>query len=142
MTRRARWRLAAVVLTCVGMSSCVTNTPKAPVMLGGVDLSRPVSDLYNKPFWTIELDGREIVFTGVDIRRTIAPQPRPVMSTEQAVYDTVTAAGEALRVTLRAVDGCSDSMSEESYPLAVVVELGDQVFTGCAAGTLDQIIVA
>ena len=131
-----------MVLTCFGMCSCVTSTPQVPVMLGGVDLSRPVSGLYNEPFWTIELDGREIVFVGADIRRTIAPQPRPVMSPGQAVYDTVTAAGEALRVTLRAVDGCSDSMSEASYPLALVVELGDQVFTGCAAGTLDRIIVA
>lgn len=142
MTRRASWRLAAVALTCFGLCSCVTNGSQVSAVLGGVDLSRPVSGFCYEPFWMIELDGRDIVFVGADIPRTIAPQPKPVISPGHAIYDTNTAAGESLRVTLRAVDGCSDSMSEDSYPLAVVVELGDQVFTGCAAGTLDQIIVA
>jgi len=109
----------------------VPSDEPAPV-LAGVDLGQPVRALGTEPFWNVELTGTEMVFTGVDAPEQRAPQPNPVAQGTTATYESETADGTDLRVTLIATE-CSDGMSDRTWPLTAMVKVGDRDLTGCAA---------
>jgi uncharacterized membrane protein len=112
------------------------DQPEAPPSpspdLGGVDLDRPVRVLGNEPFWSVELTGRELVYTTPDAAEQRAPQPAPLVQGTTATWESETAEGTALKVTLVATE-CSDGMSDRTYPLTAMVKFGDRDLTGCAA---------
>lgn len=103
-------------------------------VLAGVDLGQPVRALGTEPFWSIELTGTELVYTAPEPPEQRAPQPRPVVQGTTAVYETKTAEGTALSVTLVATE-CSDGMSDRTYPLTAMVRIGEVSLSGCAAST-------
>ncbi len=105
----------------------------APV-LGGVDLGRPVRVLGNEPFWAVEMTGTEMVYTTPEPPEQRARQPDPVVQGTTATWETETADGTGLKVTLVATE-CSDGMSERTYPLTAMVKIGDLDLTGCAASS-------
>lgn len=111
----------------------VPSDAPAPV-LGGVDLGQPVRALGTEPFWNVELTGTEMVYTGVDTPEQRAPQPDPVAQGTTATFESETADGTDLRVTLIATE-CSDGMSDRTWPLTAMVKVGDRDLTGCAAST-------
>ena len=51
-----------------------------------------------------------------------------------AMFEAETADGQPISVTLIATE-CSDGMSDRTYPLTALVEVGERTLTGCAAST-------
>jgi uncharacterized membrane protein len=105
-----------------------------PAVVGGVDLSSPVRLVGNEPFWSIDLTGEALVYKGVDRPEQRAPQPRPVVQGTVATYEATTGQGTAIRIMLTATE-CSDGMSDRTYPLTAMVEVGSERLNGCAAST-------
>jgi uncharacterized membrane protein len=130
------------VLTVLTLTACSQaeapdqpDTPPEPApVLGGVDLARPVRALGTEPFWSVELNGTEMVYTTPEPPGQRAPQPDPVVQGTTATWEAETADGTAMRVTLVATE-CSDGMSDRTYPLTAMVKVGDLELTGCAAST-------
>ena len=108
--------------------------PEPPPVLGGVDLAQPVRVLGNEPFWAVEMTGTEMIYTTPEPPEQRAPQPNPVVQGTTATWETETADGTALKVTLVATE-CSDGMSDRTYPLTAMVGIGDLELTGCAASS-------
>ena len=128
--------IAALVLTACSPAAEAPEAPEpapapAPV-LAGVDLTQPLRALGTEPFWAVELTGSELVYSGADRPEQRAPQSEPTMQGTMAVWEATTGAGNPLKVSLTATD-CSDGMSEVSYPLTALVEIGDEPLMGCAA---------
>lgn len=109
-------------------------TPEPASTLAGVDLSRPVRLLGTEPFWGIDLTGTEIVYSGADRPEQRGPQPKPTIQGTVATFETTTTAGSAIAITLTATE-CSDGMSDRTYPLTALVEVGGETLMGCAAST-------
>jgi len=105
----------------------------APV-LAGVDLGQPVRVGGNEPFWTVEITGTELIYSGVDRPEQRAPSPTPLVQGTVATYEATTAIGTSLNITLTATT-CSDGMSDRTYPLSAIVKVGEETLTGCAASS-------
>ncbi len=129
--------LAVLALVACSPAEEPAPPPEAPEpapVLGGVDLAKPVRALGTEPFWSVELTGTEMVYTTPEPPEQRAPQPNPVVQGTTATWETETADGTALKVTLVATE-CSDGMSDRTYPLTAMVKLGERELTGCAAST-------
>ena len=135
-------RPAFAILAVLALAACSpaqepAPPPEAPEpapVLGGVDLAQPVRALGTEPFWIVELTGTEMVYTAPEPPEQRAPQPNPVVQGTTATWETETADGTTLSVTLIATE-CSDGMSDRTYPLTAMVKLGERELTGCAAST-------
>jgi uncharacterized membrane protein len=130
------------VLAVLALAACSPAEEPAPPpappepapVLAGVDLARPVRALGTEPFWSVELTGTEMVYSTPEPPELRAPQPRPLVQGTTATWETETADGTALSVTLAATE-CSDGMSDRTYPLTAMVKVGEQELTGCAASS-------
>lgn len=111
-----------------------TMAAPAPTTLAGVDLTQPIRALGTEPFWGVDLNGRDMVLTGVDRPELRLAQPRPLVQGTIAIYEAETEDGREMKVTLTATE-CSDGMSDRTYPLSAIVEVEDETLTGCAAST-------
>lgn len=128
---------AALVLAACSQAEPSPPPPEEAVpapVLAGVDLAQPVRALGTEPFWSVDLTGTEMVYTTPEPPEQRAPQPVPVVQGTTVTYETETADGTGLSVTLVATE-CSDGMSDRTYPLTALVKLGDVDLTGCAAST-------
>ena len=105
-----------------------------PPTLAGVDLSQPVRALGTEPFWSLELNGTDMIYTSPEPGELRAPQPAAVVQGTVAMFEAATADGQPMNVTLTATE-CSDGMSDRTYPLTALVEMGERTLTGCAAST-------
>lgn len=135
----APFALSAVAALALSACSPAAEAPEAPgpaaapaPVLAGVDLTRPLRVAGTEPFWAVDLTGTEMVYSGVDRPEQRAPQKPPAMQGTMAVWESTTAAGNALKVTLTATD-CSDGMSDRVWPLTAMVEIGGETLMGCAA---------
>lgn len=137
--------IALAVLSTLTLAACdqpaqpappPVDQPDAPVVLGGVDLAKPIRALGTEPFWGVDLTGTEMVYSGVDRPEQRAPQPKPVVQGTTATFTAQTTAGNPLIVTLVATQ-CSDGMSDRVYPLVAQVQIGEEKLTGCAIATAD-----
>ena len=108
------------------------SAPQPPPVLAGVDLTRPLRALGTEPIWAVELTGSEMVYSGADRPEERAPQGQPTMQGTMAIWEATTGAGNPLKVTLMATD-CSDGMSDRTWPLTAMVQIGDETLMGCAA---------
>jgi uncharacterized membrane protein len=120
-------RIALVALG-LGLAAC----QPAPVMLGEVDLGKPMRALGTEPFWGIEITPQEIVFTDVDRADFRAANPGPRVAGAGAVISARDAGGTEITITLKP-DKCSDGMSDWVYPLSAEVKFGGETLKGCAA---------
>lgn len=135
---------AALVVPAVLLALAACTQAEAPVppdapaepapVLGGVDLAKPVRALGTEPSWSVELTGTEMVYAAPEPPELRAPQPRPVVQGTTATYETETADGTELKVTLVTTE-CSDGMSDRTYPLTAMVRIGGRDLTGCAASS-------
>jgi len=134
--------IALAVASVVMLSACSQPeplpapepAPEPAVILAGVDLTKPVRAIGTEPFWSVELTGTEMIYSGVDRPEQRAPQPRAVIQGTTVTVAGTTAGGTAIRVMLAATE-CSDGMSDRSYPLSAIVKVGDETLTGCAASS-------
>lgn len=140
---------AVILVLPFGLAACSPSgdtpaeTPPVaaePVMLGGVDLNRPVRALGTEPFWGVEITPQALVYSGVDRAERRASNPGPLVQGTTAVYAAMIDNGAErdgpgmMVVTLIATE-CSDGMSDRTYPLTARVELGEETLNGCAAPT-------
>ena len=131
--------LTALAVLTLAACSPPAETPKEPdpapqpsPVLAGVDLTRPLRAVGTEPFWAVELTGSEMVYSGADRPEQRAPQGQPTMQGTMAIWEATTGAGNPLKVTLMATD-CSDGMSDRTWPLTAMVQIGDETLMGCAA---------
>lgn len=131
--------LTAATLMAMAACSPPAEAPDAPrpapgpaPVLAGVDLGQPLRVGGNEPFWSVDLNGSEMVYFGVDRPEQRAPQPPPVLQGTMAIWETTTTTGNPLKVTLTATD-CSDGMSNRTYPLTALVVIGGETLMGCAS---------
>ena len=135
--------LALAALSCLAITACspsddaeieASDVAAPPPTLAGVDLSQPVRALGTEPFWSLELDGTDMIYTSPEPGELRAPQPAAVVQGTVAMFEAATADSQPMKVTLTATE-CSDGMSDRTYPLTAIVELGERTLTGCAAST-------
>jgi len=110
------------------------EAPAPAPILAGVNLDQPVRALGTEPFWSLEFTGTELVYSTPEPPELRAPQPKPVMQGTVATYEASTADGVAVKATLSATE-CSDGMSDRTYPLTAIIEIGGETRTGCAASS-------
>jgi uncharacterized membrane protein len=108
---------AAVLLT-----GCAT-VPTAP--------AKPAATyraIGTEPFWSLELNGREMVFTEANAPGVRIAEPQP-----QAIHGFAGDIYQGRRINLNIVHGqrCSDGMSDRVYRDKVQVRVDDRSFEGC-----------
>lgn len=121
-----------LIAACSPEAAPPAPEPAPEAVLGGVDLNAPVRVLGTEPFWAVTIDGRELVYSGVDRPEQRAPNAGPQMQGAAAVWSARTDQAQDLSVTLVATE-CSDGMSDRAYPLTARVRIGDETLNGCAA---------
>lgn len=130
--------LIAAATALAACSADPDDSPEAPdgrvaaPVFAGLDLSRPVRLIGTEPFWGIQLTGAELIYSGVDRPEQRAPQPQPLIQGTVATLETTTSAGTEIAITLTATE-CSDGMSDRTYPVTALVEIGGETLMGCAA---------
>jgi uncharacterized membrane protein len=139
LPRLAPHRLALPCLAVLALAACSepgadkAETPAATpseAELGGVRLSEPISVLGTEPFWNIIITPAGMTYSSPDTEDLSAANPGPVIRGTTATYET--RLGERpLELTLIATE-CSDGMSDRTYPLTAIAELGDTRLNGCA----------
>lgn len=135
-------RLLAAALSSLALAACSPSgdaeveTAEAvpPPMLAGVNLNQPVRALGTEPFWSLELNGTDMLYTSPEPSELRAPQPAATVQGSVVIYEAATAQGLPMKVTLTATE-CSDGMSDRTYPLTAIVEMGERTLTGCAASS-------
>ena len=121
-----------------GQAGDATAAPPPPAaapgdpVLNNIDLTQDLRAVGTEPFWAVEMTKAGLTFSGPDRPNSTAPNTGPAVHEGEASWTGTTADGKALKVTLTA-GPCSDGMSEREYPLKAKVELGDEMFRGCAA---------
>jgi uncharacterized membrane protein len=104
------------------LAGCATLSP-APVEKG--TSYRAVG---TEPFWALELNGREMVFTEAN-----APGVRIVEAQPRAIHGFAGDIFQGRRINLNIVHGqrCSDGMSDRVYPDRVQLRVDARSFEGC-----------
>ena len=103
---------------------------EAPSLEGALDANG------TEPFWSLKIRRDFIVLSRPDETDVVAVNQGVQMQGPQGVWRTTTAAkGEDLTVTMVPAPGpkgCSNGMSDKSFPFAATVQLGALVLKGCA----------
>ena len=108
-----------------------TQAAPAPVVMAGVDLSRPARAIGTEPFWSVEIRPDGLVYSGVDRPETKMTNPGAEVYGEKAIIAAKDAAGVDFAIALRAAQ-CSDGMSDRVYRLEVEVAYKGERLKGCA----------
>ena len=104
--------------------------PDGPPSSGPYDPNRPDSAPYRaigtEPFWSLDIDSREMRFSQAnDGRDIVEPTPRVIHGFAGDIYQ-----GQRIRVNI--VHGqCSDGMSDRTYPDKVQVGVDGKQYEGC-----------
>ncbi|HEY9217462.1 MAG TPA: hypothetical protein VIO94_05385, partial [Phenylobacterium sp.] len=86
-----------------------------------------------EPFWGLKLQSGNVTIERPDQPKLIAFLAVNRMEGEQAVWQT-SAEKPLIRLVVRPQPGCSDGMSDLSYPLAVELTIsGTETLKGCGA---------
>ena len=133
--------ILAAVLSALSLCACspggepasvAAPEQPAPVMLGSVDLNQPLRALGTEPFWGIEIGPEALTYSGIDQPEIRADHSGPVVQGTTAVYAATAQGAPVMTVTLISTE-CSDGMSDRTYPLTAMVEIGERKLNGCAA---------
>lgn len=126
MTSTRMKRLAPLLLSAA-LAACATVPSPAPV---------PPAEVYRavgtEPFWSLTLDGREMVFTEAAApgKRIVQPQPRPIIGFAGEIY-------QSPRIGVNVVHTrCSDGMSDRTYPDKVQLRVDGRSFEGCGGAPI------
>ena len=115
--------MRALVLAATTLLAGCATVPTAPAAPNATYRA-----LGTEPFWSLELNGREMVFTeaAVPNSRIAEPQPRPIHGFAGDIY-------QGKRINLNIVHGqrCSDGMSDRVYRDRVQVGVDGRSFEGC-----------
>ncbi|WP_300974190.1 META domain-containing protein [Sphingomonas sp. LHG3406-1] len=116
--------LAALAL----LAGCATVPPAGPPAMPGSTYKA----VGTEPFWALELNGRDMVFSEANApgMRIVEPQPQPIHGFAGDIY-------QGRRINLNIVRGqrCSDGMSDRVYADKVQVRVDGRSFEGCGGET-------
>ncbi len=115
MSRTRHWTAALAVLTLAGCA-----TPALPQ-------GEPYRALGTEPFWSLNIDHREIVFTEANAPgvRIVEPLPKVIHGFAGDIYQ-----GKRIGVNIVRTP-CSDGMSDRVYPDKVQLRVDARAFEGC-----------
>lgn len=140
-------RAAAVALAALTLAACERPEPDpAPAAQTPAEAPPPTAtppalpaelqgDIEGRgtePFWAVKVIGGQITLERAGHPPLTAPAAPARAEGEGAVWEAP-GANPPLRVTARVQPGCSDGMSDLSYPLAVEVVVGGETLKGCGA---------
>ncbi|NJC05908.1 putative membrane protein [Sphingomonas kaistensis] len=115
--------MRALALAAFALLAGCATVPTAPT--GPTTTYRALG---TEPFWSLELNGREMVFTEANAPgvRIVDAQPQPIHGFAGDIY-------RGRRINLNIVHGqrCSDGMSDRVYRDKVQVRVDNRSFEGC-----------
>ena len=115
-------RLASLLALSAALAACAPRPSPLPPASGSVYRA-----LGTEPFWSLTLDGREMVFTEANApgQQIAVPQPKVIIGFAGEIY-------QAERMGLNIVHTpCSDGMSDRTYPDKVQLRVDGRSFEGC-----------
>ena len=117
-------RLAAAFACAVLLAGCATVGPAPPP---GPAQYRALG---TEPFWSLELNGREMVFTEANAPgvRIVEPLPKVIHGFAGDIYQ-----GKRIGLNIVRGAGCSDGMSDRRYPDRVQLRVDARSFEGCGS---------
>ncbi|WP_312166612.1 hypothetical protein [Phenylobacterium sp.] len=89
-----------------------------------------------EPFWSVKVREAQIEFSTPDANIAF-PNRGGRVEGGQVVWES-TEGARPIKVTLSEQAGCSDGMSDLTYPLAAEVALGGTTYKGCAVKTSEK----
>lgn len=82
-----------------------------------------------EPFWGAKVDGRCVTYSTPEDQEGTRVWTHYDASANQ--WEGALS-GKPFKLTIKAHEGCSDGMSDRSFPLAAIVEVGGEERSGCA----------
>ena len=89
-----------------------------------------------EPFWAVKIREGQIEFSTPEANIAF-PNKGGVVDGGKAVWESADGP-RPIKVTLSEQAGCSDGMSDLTYPLAAEVALGGTTYKGCAVKTAEK----
>jgi uncharacterized membrane protein len=118
--------MAIAIVAAALTSGCVTAPLPPP------ETATRYKALGTEPFWALELNGREMIFSEANTGLPISePQPRPIRGFAGDIYQ-----GQRINLNIVRGVGCSDGMSDRRYPDKVQVRIDARAFEGCGGEVL------
>lgn len=117
-------------------ASTVSSGKQAPVSAclvqdGRPIAARPLRAIGTEPFWAADSWGRCVTYSTPENQAGTRIWTRMEGSAENGSW-TGALGGQRFRMATRPQRGCSDGMSDKSYPIAVTLEVSGEIRRGCA----------
>lgn len=144
-------RAALLALAAVALTACQPQAPDGSVAQPPADAPAPApapaaalpaafqGDLDahgTEPFWAVKIREGQIEFSTPEANIAF-PNKGGVVDGGKAVWESADGP-RPIKVTLSEQAGCSDGMSDLTYPLAAEVVLGGTTYKGCAVKTAEK----
>ena len=115
-------RLSLALLAASLLGGCATLPAAAPAP------GSSYKAVGTEPFWALELNGREMVFTEANAPgvRIVEAQPRAIHGFAGDIYQ-----GRRIGLNIVRNTRCSDGMSDRVYPDKVQLRVDVRSFEGC-----------
>jgi heat shock protein HslJ len=120
-----RTKLPMIALAAAMLASCQTVPDDGPISSNG---GLPYKALGTEPFWSLEIDGTNMVFQHEEVVTASNVEARPSFNGWRYTSANITA-----DVTFTP---CSDGMSEFTYKDTVTVMVGKKEYKGCGGGVV------
>lgn len=144
-------RAVLLALAAVALTACQPQAPDGSVAQPPADAPAPApasaatlpaafqGDLDahgTEPFWAVKIREGQIEFSTPEANIAF-PNKGGVIDGGKAVWESADGP-RPIKVTLSEQAGCSDGMSDLTYPLAAEVALGGTTYKGCAVKTAEK----
>ena len=144
-------RAVLLALAAVALTACQPQAPDGSVAQPPADAPAPApapaaalpaafqGDLDahgTEPFWAVKIRESQIEFSTPEANIAF-PNKGGVVDGGKAVWESADGP-RPIKVTLSEQAGCSDGMSDLTYPLAAEVVLGGTTYKGCAVKTAEK----
>lgn len=116
-----------------GTVAAVPATPQASVcrMQDGQAVTHTLKALGTEPFWSAEIEGRCVTYTTPEDQRGTRVWTKVSENAPSIVWDGALR-GKQFQLAVTPKSGCSDGMSDKSYPMEVVLRVDGETRHGCA----------
>ena len=112
-----------------GAAGTESGTTTADGSGGSGGVPSAFSAVGTEPFWDVQVDGRTLTYSGVDVETKVMEAERSATSNTSTYTGTHEGAGYRLVVT---VGTCSDGMSDTEYPYKATWTFDGKTEQGCA----------